>query len=353
MSRYKETKVSSNAEAVCLGLMMAIMYPTTRAIKRSDRKAHFRFGHLLTQCILSSVDMSLSFKIQYHNQIVFEKNDYMPVNKDFIIFMINEIYGTVTTDDMKYVNGATNNYGVLKAYEKIHDYMTKTKRSMMDMESPAPIKPRLTEEEKGRREERRKEMNDKKRKQLDRYGIVAIKDMNGKKSGNITVIDGPLTTPNELQCSWKCRCVCGSEIVLRGSELRDTKGRKAKVDCGCGGIDLRGKRVNTWVFIGRGKSESRSRTRNWIVECERCKERKEINTTVWKGRYCECINPLSAANMVNKRFGFWTVIRKVDGKKSFLCRCECGKESEVQTGNLVSGHSNGCRSCVAKARYAK
>ena len=62
-------------------------------------------------------------------------------------------------------------------------------------------------------------------------------------------------------------------------------------------------------------------------------------------------------------YGDWTVLgrapdamsgghRRGQGqgqrKKMYLCRCVCGNESAVQSGNLVAGLSKGCVHCAAR-----
>jgi hypothetical protein len=55
-----------------------------------------------------------------------------------------------------------------------------------------------------------------------------------------------------------------------------------------------------------------------------------------------------------KTFGRWFVVgRKFSGKQNrtdWLCRCTCGFEKVVHSGDLVSGHSKGCHACAIKSR---
>ena len=49
-------------------------------------------------------------------------------------------------------------------------------------------------------------------------------------------------------------------------------------------------------------------------------------------------------DLVGQTFGWWSVLSYQTGKH-YLCRCKCGKEKRVQTGNLTSGGSRSCRQC--------
>ena len=51
-------------------------------------------------------------------------------------------------------------------------------------------------------------------------------------------------------------------------------------------------------------------------------------------------------DLIGQRFGRLTVIeccgRSKDGQKVYRCKCDCGKEKEIRSGNLRSGHSLSC-----------
>ena len=57
-------------------------------------------------------------------------------------------------------------------------------------------------------------------------------------------------------------------------------------------------------------------------------------------------------DMAGQRFGRWTVLRKAGCDKrrraTWLCRCECGREKAVRGDGLLSGSSNGCKSCASR-----
>lgn len=62
-----------------------------------------------------------------------------------------------------------------------------------------------------------------------------------------------------------------------------------------------------------------------------------------------------AANLTGRRFEKWVVVRRQgstpEGKANWLCRCDCGTERLVPTGNLNSGVSKGC-GCDAASRIS-
>jgi hypothetical protein len=53
-------------------------------------------------------------------------------------------------------------------------------------------------------------------------------------------------------------------------------------------------------------------------------------------------------DLTGKRYGKWLVLSfhsTVNKRAIWLCRCECGREQVVQSGNLVRGKSTQCRPC--------
>lgn len=48
-----------------------------------------------------------------------------------------------------------------------------------------------------------------------------------------------------------------------------------------------------------------------------------------------------------KNFGSWTVLKYI-GRQYWECRCKCGAEQEIYSGNLTSGKTTQCRSCGFK-----
>lgn len=91
------------------------------------------------------------------------------------------------------------------------------------------------------------------------------KNIAGQKFGKLTAIrpvgkDGRIVT-------WLCRCECGNESIVRGSNL------KAKVrpvtSCGCarGFEDLIGRRFGKWAVIERRGNDA-SRSARWLCRCD-------------------------------------------------------------------------------------
>lgn len=134
-------------------------------------------------------------------------------------------------------------------------------------------------------------------------------DITGMRFGKWTVIS--TAKPNKTGrngATWLCRCDCGNEVEVRGANLR------------------------------RGSS----------TQCRDC---------AWKANRAKTT---SLQDLTGQRFGKWTVIERAPNVKyrgvitvMWKCRCDCGAVTNVQRGNLMGGKSTQCKSCGARAVYAR
>ena len=89
----------------------------------------------------------------------------------------------------------------------------------------------------------------------------------GERFGMLTVIDqAPSTDKGHRR--WVCRCDCGTEKVVTGSNLK----RGATVSCGCKHKnDLTGQRIGKLTVIGRSDqygSRGKRQTQLWECRCD-------------------------------------------------------------------------------------
>lgn len=92
-------------------------------------------------------------------------------------------------------------------------------------------------------------------------------DLIGEKFGMLTVI-GQAPSTAKGQCRWICRCDCGTEKIVIGSNLK----RGTTVSCGCKHRnDLTGKRVGKLTVIERSDqygSRGKRQTQLWKCLCD-------------------------------------------------------------------------------------
>ena len=89
----------------------------------------------------------------------------------------------------------------------------------------------------------------------------------GEKFGMLTVI-GRASSTSKGQRRWICRCDCGTEKIVLGSNLK----RGTTVSCGCKHKnDLTGQRIGKLTVIGRSDkygSRGKRQTQLWECVCE-------------------------------------------------------------------------------------
>lgn len=119
------------------------------------------------------------------------------------------------------------------------------------------------------------------------------KDLTDYKFGQLKVIEYIGNS------KWKCQCDCGKITEVKTSSLNSGKTKS----CGC----LRGKN-----------------TKNNIR------------------------NMSPKEDLTNKTFGYLTPVYYIKGGK-WHCKCKCGKEIDVDTRNLNSGHTQSC-GCLQKEK---
>jgi hypothetical protein len=118
---------------------------------------------------------------------------------------------------------------------------------------------------------------------------------------------------------------------------------------------LIGSRFNKWLIIAEAGKDAKS---NKLVAC-RCDcgiEKTHRLTTLTSGlsvqcKKCRMDEHNKITNIIGLKFGNSTVLKRVENKNSnsrYLCRCDCGKEREVDGYLLKKSRSTKCPQCRVK-----
>ncbi len=100
-----------------------------------------------------------------------------------------------------------------------------------------------------------------------------LKDLTGQRFGSLTVIERAENTP-QGQARWKCKCDCGNETIVRGSQLR----RGDIISCHC---------VTTQRVTERNTTHGHAKERLYNVWCgmrQRCHCETHISYKYYGGR---------------------------------------------------------------------
>lgn len=113
-------------------------------------------------------------------------------------------------------------------------------------------------------------------------------DLKGQKFGRLYVES--FAEIKNRKTYWNCTCECGNKVVVRTDQLR----RKQTQSCGCYNVDS---------------------------------------------------HKMKFKDLTEKKFGYWTVLRKEENGKNgayWRCRCICGKENVIKGTALMSGQTLSC-----------
>ena len=196
-------------------------------------------------------------------------------------------------------------------------------------------------------------------------------DLTGQRFGRLTVIkraDDYVLPNGTRMVQWLCKCDCGKEKVVIAGNLKSG----ATKSCGCllENIhrnvidDLVGQKFGKLTAIKRVEdyiSPKGQHKAQWLCKCDCGNEKVVAGDRLKSGRVksCGCLNNVMFEDLTGKRFGKLTVIKRAgnyirpNGKKvpRWLCRCDCGKETEVLARNLKSGCTKSC-GCLRGRRKA-
>ena len=125
-------------------------------------------------------------------------------------------------------------------------------------------------------------------------------DLTGKKFGRLTVIQ---RDESKTRTSWFCKCECGKIISVQSSHLKNGHTKS----CGC--------------------------------------LQKEISANLMKNQIQKLGTESIINDLTNQVFGYLTAIEYAyskNNKRFWKCKCKCGNETYVSTGDLITYHTNSC-----------
>lgn len=123
--------------------------------------------------------------------------------------------------------------------------------------------------------------------------------------------------------------------------------------------DLTGKRFGYLTVIKEGKPRKHykyvdkkkysSYTRRWVCQCD-CGETINVDEYGLTKRGTKQCSPKRHDTLIGQKFSSLTVIKRVENYISpkgfifaqWLCKCDCGNEIKVLTGQLTSGNTKSC-----------
>ena len=140
---------------------------------------------------------------------------------------------------------------------------------------------------------------------------------------------------------WLCICDCGTMKKVHSDNLKS--GRSKSCGCVTGNkfIDIIGKHFGKWLvleYLGNGL---------WRSQCDCGNVKPVVGHYLRKGKTksCGCFDP---NELIGLRFGRLVVLEYA-GRGEWLCFCDCGNRTKVQTNRLHSKHTSSC-GCLARGK---
>ena len=162
-------------------------------------------------------------------------------------------------------------------------------------------------------------------------------DLTGHKYGKLTVLR---KADND---TWLCRCNCGNEITVPRTDLTKQK----VTSCGCK-KDLTGNRYGHLTVLNKTADND-----TWLCQCDCGNEITVPRTDLTYRRIRSCGHK---KDLIGKRYGSLTVVKKVKGDDVRLCgddlllcrcdlwrcRCDYGQELTLSATDLINKHVQSC-----------
>lgn len=162
---------------------------------------------------------------------------------------------------------------------------------------------------------------------------------------------------------YECQCECGRKTHLTCDQLLRNQVPSCPMCKLTVAKDLTGKRFGKLVAVRRSSDRTKYGSIKWICKCD-CGNETEVTVsllTTGRTRSCGCYSMERRLNSYHdwtgKRFGRLIAIKRIGNK--WECKCDCGNVTLVATPSLVNGVSRSC-GCLrseglsgAKSRFWK
>lgn len=194
-------------------------------------------------------------------------------------------------------------------------------------------------------------------------------DMVGKRFGTWTVLSQDGVNGNR-EAVWNCRCDCGNErkftrrALTTGKRLICKNCHNTNADAEIAALQERlvGSRFGRWTvqkFAGtRWSEKSKREYRKWtcVCDCGTVRDVDEQSLLRHKSVSCGCWRKERVAksatfdDLSGRRFGHLEVLKRNGSRhypgggqaQMYLCKCDCGRTTEVARSMLVSGQTESC-----------
>lgn len=190
-------------------------------------------------------------------------------------------------------------------------------------------------------------------------------DLTGQKFGKLTVLERDFfySKNNNLKTNrpyWKCQCDCGNIKTVLGSSLK----QGSTSSCGCLSKEkiknLTGQKFGMLTVLKMDLNYNKDKSRKrifWICKCD-CGNTTTVETSNLQNGHtksCGCLHKkgTNKKDITNQRFDhlislYPTEKRNNHGSVIWKCKCDCGNEKEVAIEHLIRGDTSSCGCIISK-----
>lgn len=187
--------------------------------------------------------------------------------------------------------------------------------------------------------------------------MAKLIDLTGQVFGKLTVLKRDDSRSNK-GTYWWCQCECGNKISVRKDQLTRAKG--PKTSCGCDLKeknskahlkDITGQTFGKLTVIHRVTSRPGSKAARWLCKCECGKECEVDGIQLRNGSVqscgCKRYESHNGIDETGKRYGKLLVLGRSPVSLNsthifWRCRCDCGAIKDINGTYLRSGASTSC-----------
>ena len=167
---------------------------------------------------------------------------------------------------------------------------------------------------------------------------MQLTDLTNQNFGRLTALYR-LDKPG--RAVWHCVCICGRETDVGEYNLKSGHSRS----CGCrrpgAWKDLTGQRFGKLVALYPTSARQHGNV-VWHCSCDCGGEADYASGILLRGSATTCGCSRAGEDLTGRTFGNWTVIRKAERRKYWICQCACGTVKAVSAQSLHTGESRSC-----------
>ena len=182
------------------------------------------------------------------------------------------------------------------------------------------------------------------------------KDLIGQKFGKLTVLRDSGERASNGGVLWECQCECGNTVKVVGSNLTRKKHPTQSCGCKTNSKDLTGQKFNSLLAL-RPTDKRTNQKVVWecLCDCGKIHYVNSANLINGSVKSCgKCVEPKPKPipkdeQMIGLRFNNWLILEATPERRSsyivYKCQCDCGNIEYKTINEVNSVQGKFCKKC--------